>query len=95
MAIFKEFMDFMNEQKVFALALAFIVGVATATLVNALVKDLITPLYQPYTSFLDPSAAVTIGSSKFMVGDFIMQLVNWVIILLVVFLLGRKLAKTS
>ena len=95
MGFFKEFMDFMNEQKVFALALAFIVGVATATLVNALVKDLITPLYQPYTSFLDPSVAVTIGSSKFMVGDFIMQLVNWVIILLVVFLLGRKLAKTS
>jgi large conductance mechanosensitive channel len=95
MGFFKEFMDFMKEQKIFAVALAFIVGIATAALVQALVKDLITPIYSPYLDFLNPENAITIGKSKFMIGDFIMQLVNWIVILLVVFIIGKKIAKTS
>ena len=84
----------MNEQKVFALALAFIVGVATASLVQALIKDIITPIYSPYLNFLNPDVAITLGSSKFLVGDFIMQLINWVVIIFVVFIVGKKLMKT-
>jgi len=91
MGFFKEFMDFMAEQKIVAVALAFIVGTATALLVNALVKDLITPIYSPYLNFLDPSTTIDIGKSKFLVGDFIMQLVNWIVILLVVFIIGKKM----
>lgn len=91
MGFFKEFMDFMNEQKIIAVALAFIVGLATATLVQALVKDIITPIYSPYLSFLDPNTQITIGLSKFLVGDFIMQLVNWIVIILVVFIIGKKM----
>jgi large-conductance mechanosensitive channel len=88
-------MDFMKEQKIISVALAFIVGIATAALVQSLVKDIITPMYSPYLDFLNPNTTITIGKSNFLVGDFIMQLVNWAIILLVVFLIGRKLAKTS
>ena len=91
MGFFKEFIDFMAEQKIVAVALAFIVGTATALLVNALVKDLITPIYSPYLKFLDPSTTIDIGKSKFLVGDFIMQLVNWIVILLVVFIIGKKM----
>jgi len=95
MGFLKEFMDFMKEQKIIAVALAFIVGIATAALIQALVKDIITPIYSPYLDFLNPATKITIGRSEFLVGDFIMQLINWVVILLVVFLIGRKLAKTS
>jgi large conductance mechanosensitive channel len=95
MGFFKEFMDFMKEQKVISVALAFIVGIATAALIQALVKDIITPLYSPYLGFLNPEISIDIGKSKFLVGDFIMQLVNWVVILLVVFIIGRKIAKTG
>jgi large conductance mechanosensitive channel len=93
MGFLKEVMDFMKEQKVISVALAFIVGIATAQLVQALVKDIITPIYSPYLNFLNPEIAIEIGMSKFMIGDFISQLVNWVVILIVVFLIGRKLAK--
>ena len=93
MGFVKEFMDFMKEQKVISVALAFIVGIATAALVQALVADIITPIYGPYLGFLNPEAAVTIGKSEFMVGHFIMQLVNWLVILLVVFFIGKKLVK--
>jgi len=91
MGFFKEFMDFMAEQKIIAVALAFIVGTATALLVNALVKDLITPIYSPYLNFLDPSTTIDVGKSKFLIGDFIMQLINWIVILLVVFIIGKKM----
>ena len=95
MGFLKEFNDFMKEQKIISVALAFIVGVAAAALIGALVQDIITPLYSPYLSFLKPDAKITIGLSEFLVGDFIMQLVKFVVILLVVFIIGKKLAKTG
>ncbi len=95
MGLLKEFMDFMKEQKIISVALAFIVGIATAQLVQALVTDLITPVYAPYTNFLNATASVDVGPSKFFVGDFIRQLINWIIILLVVFIIGTRIAKTS
>jgi large conductance mechanosensitive channel len=88
-------MDFMKEQKIISVALAFIVGIATVTLVQALVKDIITPIYAPYTNFLNPQTTIGVGKSQFSVGDFIMQLLNWVVILLVVFVIGKRLAKTK
>jgi large conductance mechanosensitive channel len=91
MGFFKEFMDLMAEQKIIAVALAFIVGTATAALVQALVKDIITPLYGPYLDFLNPESSIDIGKSKFLVGDFIRQIVNWMVILLVVFIIGKKM----
>ena len=96
MGFFKEFMDFMKEQKIIAVALAFIVGIATAALVNALVTDIIAPLYSPYLDFLDPEKSVTVGLSEFKVGHFIREVINWIVILLVVFIIGNKMmAKVS
>ena len=95
MGFFKEFMDFMKEQKIITVALAFIVGIATAQLVQALVTDIITPIYSPYLDFLNPETSIDVGKSKFLIGDFIMQLVNWVVILLVVFIIGKKIVKTG
>ena len=95
MGFFKDFIDYLTEQKIIAVALAFVVGIATAALVQALVKDLVTPIYSPYLGFLDPETAITIGLSKFLVGDFILNLVNWIVILLVVYIIAKKLAKTK
>ena len=93
MGFLKEFMDFMKEQKIISVALAFIVGIATASLVQALVADLITPIYGPYLGFLDPNLPIVIGASEFMIGHFIREVVNWVVVLLVVFIIGKKLVK--
>ena len=95
MGFMQEFMDFMKEQKIISVALAFIVGIATAALVQALVADIITPLYSPYLGFVDPKQEITIGMSKFKIGDFIMQLINWIVILLVVFMIGKKMVKSE
>jgi large conductance mechanosensitive channel len=95
MGFLKEFTDFLNEQKIIAVALAFIVGIATATLVQALVKDIITPAYSPYLDWLNPDAFVTVGRSKFMVGDFISNVLNWVVIILVVFIIVKGMMRKS
>jgi large conductance mechanosensitive channel len=95
MGFLTEFMDFMKEQKIIAVALAFIVGIATASLVQALVKDIISPIYSPYL-FQDPEAtSITIGKSKFLFGDFINNVINWIVILIVVFIIGKKIAKAQ
>lgn len=93
MGFMQDFMSYLTEQKVISVALAFVVGTATAALVQALVKDIITPIYAPYTNFLNPATAVTVGKSNFLVGDFISQLISWIVILLVVFLIGKKMMK--
>ena len=90
MGFFKEFIDFMAEQKIIAVALAFIVGTATAALVQALVNDLISPMYQPYL-FAEEGAKITIRKSEFLIGDFINNIINWIVILLVVFIIGNKM----
>jgi len=90
MGLFKEFIDFMSEQKIIAVALAFIVGTATAALVQALVTDIIGPMYQPYL-FTEEGAKITIGKSVFLIGDFINNVINWAVILLVVFIIGKKM----
>jgi len=95
MGILKEFFDFMKEQKILTVALAFILGFATKTLVDAFVADIITPIYGPYLDFLNPELAIEVGESKFMVGHFIRELVNWIVILLVVFIIAKKIAKTD
>ena len=94
MGFFKEFMDFMENQKIITVALAFIVGLATAQLVNALVNDIIGPIYQPYL-FAEEGAKITIGKSEFLIGDFINNIINWIVILLVVFVIGKKIAKAG
>lgn len=95
MGMWNEFMDFIKKQNVVAVALGIVTGFAAKTLIDALVADLITPIYKPYIGFLDPKASVTIGLSQFMIGDFIQALISFIVILFVVFIIGKKMAKTA
>lgn len=94
MGIFKEFMEFMKKQNIISVALGLVAGFAAKTLIDALVADLITPVYGPYLAFLNPEMAIEIGLSKFMVGHFMQALISFMVVLFVVFIIGKKLAKT-
>lgn len=93
MSMWSEFMDFIKKQNVVSVALGLVTGFAAKTLVDALVADLITPLYSPYLEFLNPEAVVTVGVSSFKVGHFIEALVSFIVILFIVFIIGRTMAK--
>jgi len=93
MGLIKEFMDFVKKQNVVAVAIGLIIGFAAKTLIDALVADLIAPLYQPYLG-LGADASVTIGLSVFKIGHFLDALVSFIVILFVVFIIAKKMGKT-
>ncbi|MFX1265357.1 MAG: MscL family protein [Promethearchaeota archaeon] len=81
-----EFTTFLSKYKVLGLAVAFILGVYLGLLVQALVADLIMPLV---TIFIPDVAWNEIAFGPFMVGHFIGELITFLIIAFVVFLLVK------
>lgn len=84
----KGFRDFILRGNVVDLAVAVVIGAAFSGIVNALVKDLITPLIgaiggQPDFSNL----TFTINNSEFLIGAFINSLISFLIISAVIYFL--------
>ena len=68
------------------LAVAVVIGAAFGTVVQALVKDLITPLIGAFGGVPDFSALFfTVNNSKFLIGDFINAVVAFVLLALIVY----------
>ncbi len=91
---YKEFMDFLNEYKVIGLAIAFIMGIAATTLIKSLVDNIIMPLVSP----LIPggawkTATLALGPAILGIGAFAGDLINFIILALVVFLIAKMILK--
>jgi large conductance mechanosensitive channel len=92
--VVREFMDFLREYNVMALAIAFIMGVAATTLVKSLVDNIIMPI----VGFLVPNGAwrefiFQLGPVLFKVGAFAGDLLNFLVIALVVFTIAKFIMK--
>jgi large conductance mechanosensitive channel len=80
------FRKFILRGNVVDLAVAVVIGAAFGTVVQALVKDLITPIVGAFGGVPDFSALFfTINGSKFLIGDFINAVVAFVILAAVVY----------
>lgn len=80
------FQKFLLRGNVVDLAVAVVIGAAFGTVVQALVKDLITPIIAAFGGVPDFSAwFFTINGSKFLIGDFINALLGFLIIAAVVY----------
>lgn len=88
----KSFIEFIRKQGVVGLAVGFIIGLATAAVVTALVGDLINPIIGAIIGqgSLD-TLTFTIGDAVFNYGHFIGVLINFVVILAVVYLIFKML----
>ena len=94
MGFVKDFMQFLNEYKVIALASAFIIGVALTSLVQSLVDNIVMPVvtvFMPGGAW--KTAVAEIGPFKIGWGPFLAAFINFMIIALVVFLLAKKVMK--
>jgi large conductance mechanosensitive channel len=88
----KGFVEFIRKQGVVGLAIGFIVGVATGVVVNALVADFINPIIGAIIGQANlDTLTFTIGDAVFNYGHFISVLINFVIILAVVYLIFKVL----
>jgi large conductance mechanosensitive channel len=84
----KGFRQFLLRGNVVDLAVAIVIGAAFVSVVNAFVKDIVTPLIaaiggQPDFASLD----FTINNSRFLYGDFINQVIAFVLIAAIVYYL--------
>jgi large conductance mechanosensitive channel len=86
----QEFTEFLKKYQVIGLAVAFIIGAAATKLVTATVTDIIMPVIAVIIPGGDWRATViNAGPIKFMVGDFIGNVIDFVIIALVIFLIVK------
>jgi large conductance mechanosensitive channel len=80
------FRKFILRGNVVDLAVAVVIGVAFSAVVQALVKDMITPLIGAFGGVPDFSALFfTLNGSKFLIGDFINALLAFVLLAAVVY----------
>jgi large conductance mechanosensitive channel len=90
MGIMQEFMEFLKEYKVVGLAVAFIMGVAATTLIQSFAKNIVMPLIQPLMQGGDWQKAVLgLGPFQFTYGQFLADLINFIIIAFVVFMIAK------
>ena len=87
----KEFRDFIFRGNVIDLAVAFIMGVAFAAIINSLVNDIIMPIIGVIIGGLDFSGlAIKYGTAVIAYGKCLQAIVTFVIVAFVLFLIVRS-----
>jgi large conductance mechanosensitive channel len=82
------FRKFLLRGNVLDLAVAVVIGAAFTAVIQALVKDIITPVIGSFGGVPDFSAlSFSVNNSKFMIGDFINAVVAFVIMAAIVYFL--------
>ncbi|MFB6181361.1 MAG: MscL family protein [Candidatus Magasanikbacteria bacterium] len=90
----KSYLDFLKEYKIVGLALGVIMGTASTALVQSLVQNIIMPII----SIVIPSggwreASFSVGSAVIRWGPFLAELINFIILAFVVFLIVKKVMR--
>ena len=88
----KEFREFAVRGNVMDLAVGVIIGAAFGAIVTSLVNDILMPLIGLLMGGIDfSSLAVTVGGAELRWGMFVQNIINFLIIAFVVFLLVRAM----
>lgn len=86
----KEFKEFISQGNVLDLAIGVVIGSAFSAIVTSLVDDLIMPLVGIFLGGVDFSGlSVQVGDAKFMYGNFLQTVVNFLIIAFCLFLVVK------
>lgn len=94
MGLIGEFKEFLKEYKVIGLAVALVIGLASTTLVKAIVDNLIMPLVTPFIPGGEwQMATFSIGPIVIGWGALAGAVINFVIIAFVVFLIAKYALK--
>lgn len=88
----KEFIEFLKEYKIVSLAVAFVMGTASTSLINSLVKDVFMPVVQPLIGTESwRTALLRLGPIHIAYGSFLAEALNFIILAAIVFLVTKKL----
>jgi large conductance mechanosensitive channel len=90
----QEFFGFLTIYGIFGLAIAFVIGQAASKLITAFVNDIITPFIGLFLPAGDLSKmAAMVGQSNFMWGDLIVNIIDFIIIVFIIFLAYKRLSR--
>ena len=93
-AFLKEFGEFLKEYKIISLAIAFVLGVASTAVVNSLVKDVLMPILAPLLGAVAwQDAMLNLGPIHIAYGSFLGELINFIVIAFVLFVVAKILIK--
>jgi large conductance mechanosensitive channel len=96
MKLIKEFGEFLKEYKVIALAVAFIMGLASTSLIRSLVDNIVMPLITPFIPAGGwRTATFSLGPISIGWGAFTAELINFMILAFVVFMIVRYILKNE
>lgn len=90
----KQFFSFIKEYNIVGLALAFIMGGASNSLVKSLVDNMIMPFVNPLVNGGKwQEAVVGLGPIQLGIGAFLSELLHFLILAWVVFIIAKKILK--
>lgn len=91
-----EFKDFIAKGNVMDMAVGIIIGAAFTAIVTSLVDDLINPIIGLFLGGVDfGGLTASVGEATFTYGNFIMAIINFLIIAWVVFMLVKAVNKAK
>ncbi|MBN2437794.1 MAG: MscL family protein [Deltaproteobacteria bacterium] len=94
MSLISEFKEFLYEYKVIGLAVAFIIGVAATQLIQSFVNNILMPIITFFIPGGDwQNAQLIIGPIVITWGKFLADLIYFVIVAFVVFIVAKKVLK--
>lgn len=92
--MWQDFKKFALKGNVMDLAIAVVIGAAFGKIVTSLVTDIITPLIGVLMGGVDFSGLVfQVGKAKFMYGNFIQSIFDFIIVALAIFMVIRIMMK--
>lgn len=94
--ILKEFKEFINKGNVVDLAVGVIVGTAFSKIVTSLVNDILMPIIGVVLGGLDfSSISIKIKAANILLGSFIQNIIDFLIIAFCVFMFVKLINKLS
>ena len=91
-----EFKDFIAKGNVMDMAVGIIIGAAFTAIVGSLVADIINPIIGLFMGGVDfAGLSASVGEATFTYGNFIMAIINFLVIAFVVFMLVRTVNKAK
>ncbi len=94
MGLISEFKEFLYEYKVIPLAIALIMGIASTAFIKSFVDNIVMPIITPFIpGGAWKTATVEIGPIVLGWGAFLGELINFVVIAFVIFLIAKMVLK--
>lgn len=90
----KDFLAFIKEYNVVGLAIAFVMGAASNSLAKSLVEDIVMPFFNPLLSGIAwQEAVLQLGPISLRWGAFLSELLHFLILAFVVYIIVKKIVK--